>query len=86
VVRLRNQQLRAKGSRGFLGVTALGPERNSVQKRRALRMDYSSSGPSVFTFFKAKSKLFTIHFCGGGKVIHRRLRRVNRCALLAAGE
>jgi len=49
-------------------------------------MNYSSSGPSVFTFFAVKSKLFTTHFHGGGKVIHRRLRRVNRYALLAADE
>jgi len=74
VVRLRKETLRAKGSRVFLCVKALGPERNSVQKRRALRMNYSSSGPSVPTLFGVKLELFTNHFCRRGKVIHRRLR------------
>jgi len=60
--------MRAKGSRGFLGVTALGPERNSVNKRRTLRIDHSSSGPSVFTFFAVKSKLFTTDFAAAAKL------------------
>src|SRR5712692_7855028 len=69
---LTSLHLQAKGSEYSFATRRRVPERKSPSKRRDVAVRNSSSGPCVLSLsIEPNCELFTRHFCGAAKVIHR---------------